>query len=391
MDLHFAWQAWHLATWTSTLRGRRGTYGTGLALVARLGWIWLRGRRRCLRGRRGTWQHRATLCVAGVALGDMDLHFAWQAWHLWHWAGSGGELGLDLAPWAPPLFAWQAWHLATWTSTLRGRRGTYGTGLALTPSLKHFVTHQLLHTIFVTPLCHTPAFTHHLSHHFVTHHVSHTIFHTPSFTHHLLHTIFKQLCHTPSFTHTTLSHPLFHTQLSHTHYLSHTTLSRTIFHTPSLTHDLSHHSVTHHLSHTVTDHLSHTTLSHTIFDTPSFTHVTDHLSHTPSFTHTHHLSPHHLSHTQLCHKPSFLHLLLCFSFLPRPRCNICCSLLEEVDLWGYPVLYFFIDNVLAEFTVAGTNCHRRMPKQLVGAPGCVRIYKGLKLLQRVMAWMHSFP
>ena len=31
MDLHFAWQA------RGTLRGSRGTYGTGLALVARLG------------------------------------------------------------------------------------------------------------------------------------------------------------------------------------------------------------------------------------------------------------------------------------------------------------------------------------------------------------------
>ena len=97
----------------------------------------------------------------------------------------------------------------------------------------------------------------------------------------------------------------------------------------------------HHLSHTVTDHLSHTTSSHTIFDTWSFTHhfVTHHLSHTifdtPSYTH--HLSPHHLSHTQLCHKPFFLHLLLCLSFLPRPRCKICWSLLEEVDLWGYAV------------------------------------------------------
>ena len=34
MDLHFAWQAWHLVTWIVTLRGRRGT---GLTLVARLG------------------------------------------------------------------------------------------------------------------------------------------------------------------------------------------------------------------------------------------------------------------------------------------------------------------------------------------------------------------
>ena len=31
--------------------------------------------------------------MAGVALGDIDRHFAWQAWHLWHWAGSGGALG----------------------------------------------------------------------------------------------------------------------------------------------------------------------------------------------------------------------------------------------------------------------------------------------------------
>jgi hypothetical protein len=80
--------------------------------------------------------------------------------------------------------------------------------------------------------------------------------------------------------------------------------------------------VTHHLSfrftyNFVTHHLSHTTLSHTIFHTPSFTY---------NFV-THHLSPHHL-----CHTPSFLHLLLCLSFLPRPRYNIRSSLLEEVDL-----------------------------------------------------------
>jgi len=37
MDLRFARQAWHLVTWIVTLRGRRSTYGTGLALVARLG------------------------------------------------------------------------------------------------------------------------------------------------------------------------------------------------------------------------------------------------------------------------------------------------------------------------------------------------------------------
>ena len=79
--LNFAWQAWHLATSIVTLRGMRGTYRTGLALVARLGLSCRRGRRRRLHGRRGTSRHPPSLCVAGVALGDIDRNFAWQAWH----------------------------------------------------------------------------------------------------------------------------------------------------------------------------------------------------------------------------------------------------------------------------------------------------------------------
>ena len=69
-DIHFrfAWQAWHLVTWTFVSRGRRGTYGTGLGLVARLGLLGCAGRR-------GT-------------------------------------------------FAWQAWRLVTSTFVLRGRCGT---------------------------------------------------------------------------------------------------------------------------------------------------------------------------------------------------------------------------------------------------------------------------
>ena len=67
-------------------------------------------------GRRGTWRHQASfhvagvalgdlsLCVAGVALGDMYLHFAWQAWHLWHWAGSGDALGPEWTVLARPSF-----------------------------------------------------------------------------------------------------------------------------------------------------------------------------------------------------------------------------------------------------------------------------------------------
>ena len=168
IDLHFAWQAWHVATSTCILRGRRGAYGTGLAPVARLGDIdvwryrpslcvagvalgnidvhsaWQawhlhpglalvarlvpsgrRCRRGCLRGRRGTWRHRPPLCVAGVARGNIDVHSAWQAWHL-YWAGSGGALGRH----RPPLCvagvargdidvhsAWQAWRLRHWAGS----------------------------------------------------------------------------------------------------------------------------------------------------------------------------------------------------------------------------------------------------------------------------------
>ena len=81
MDLGFAWQAWHLVTWTFVLRGRRGPSATGLvardARDARDAAVVLNGRRGTLR------------------------------------------------------FAWQAWHLVTWTFVLRGRCGTSGTGLAL--------------------------------------------------------------------------------------------------------------------------------------------------------------------------------------------------------------------------------------------------------------------
>ena len=58
-------------TWIVTLRARRGTYGSGLALVLRLV-----PRRRC---------DAAAFCVASVALCDIHLHFVWKAWHLMTW------------------------------------------------------------------------------------------------------------------------------------------------------------------------------------------------------------------------------------------------------------------------------------------------------------------
>ena len=128
IHLHFVWQAWHLMTWIVTLRGRRGTYGTGLALVAGLV-----PRRRC---------DAAAFCVAGVALGDIHVHFVWQAWHLMTWIVSlrsrRGTYGTGLALrnlhthnllthnllTHTTRFAWQAWHFVTSTFTLCGRRGT---------------------------------------------------------------------------------------------------------------------------------------------------------------------------------------------------------------------------------------------------------------------------
>ena len=85
-----------------------------------------------------TVRHPLSFHVAGVALGDIYLHFAWQAWHLWHWAGSGGALGPVLvAGDAAALcvasvalggihlrFTWQAWHFVASTLVLRGRCGT---------------------------------------------------------------------------------------------------------------------------------------------------------------------------------------------------------------------------------------------------------------------------
>ena len=93
---HFAWQAWHLVTSTCISHCKRGTLShppsfcvAGVALMALGGALGL-----VLVAR-----DAAALCVAGVALGDIDMRFTLQAW-----------------------------HTLTSTFVLRGRRGTYGTG-----------------------------------------------------------------------------------------------------------------------------------------------------------------------------------------------------------------------------------------------------------------------
>ena len=96
IDLSFAWQAWHLATSAFVSRGRRGAYMA-------LGVPWSCGDAAALRGRRGTWHHGHSICVTGVALGDIYICLAGLAL---------GEIDFR--------FAWQAWHLAAWTFHLQG-------------------------------------------------------------------------------------------------------------------------------------------------------------------------------------------------------------------------------------------------------------------------------
>ena len=124
---YFAWQACHL-----TLRGRRATWlhppwfrvaGVALGALGSGGALWSPGAPRHF-----AWQ--------GVALGDIHIRFAWQAWHLvtstFVSCGTRGTRGTGLclvarlslcalwSPGAPRHFAKQAWHLATFTFVLRG-------------------------------------------------------------------------------------------------------------------------------------------------------------------------------------------------------------------------------------------------------------------------------
>ena len=146
------WQAWHLAASTFVLRGRCATGALGGALGRR--WSPLVAVPRhfpwqawhlatsifvsC--GRHGTWRHPPAFHVAGVALGDIYLRFAWQVCYRLHLVARLVAVGRRWSPVTPRHFAWQAWrlatsiylrfmwqacHLATSTCVSRGRRGTW--------------------------------------------------------------------------------------------------------------------------------------------------------------------------------------------------------------------------------------------------------------------------
>ena len=125
---------WHLVTSTVVLRGRRGTHGT----------VWRAWSGFVARG-------AASLCVAGVPLGDIHLRFTLQTWHLvtstvvsrgtrgTHgtvWRAWSGFVARGAAPFCVAgvalgdihlRFTWQAWHKLASAVVLRGRRGTHGT------------------------------------------------------------------------------------------------------------------------------------------------------------------------------------------------------------------------------------------------------------------------
>ena len=167
--------------------------------------------------RRGTWRHPPSFHVAGAALGDIHLRFAWQE-HLatstfFAWCGGFGTWWHPRREWVHlsqiRLSYTKLCHAQSFTSLSLTHIATFRAQLCHTHnSFAHnFFTH-LSHTQLCHPqLCHTQSFTHSsltcnfsLTHIFVTHHLSDT------------HTIFL--------THNFVKRTIFHTQLC----LLHTTL-----------------------------------------------------------------------------------------------------------------------------------------------------------------------
>ena len=174
--------------------------------------------------------------------------FAWQAWHLRHWAGSGDALGRRGQPWHFVTAALLCGRRSTWLTSMwlwRGRRGFLGQVVRLVlgasiaavlcvagvgfGDIRLAFVQQAWHLVTSTWLsCRRSHTT--LSHNFVAHNsLSRTRTHT------LVQLFSAQLCHThtQNFFTQTFSHN-FVTHNSSTHdfifphnSLSHTTLSHT--------------------------------------------------------------------------------------------------------------------------------------------------------------------
>ena len=250
----------------------------------------------------------------------MDRHFAWQAWPLWHWAGSGGALGSQLTSLSPRLLAWQAWqacHLATWTVSLRGRRGTWRHWSSLCVAgvkliaLGWFLLRAWLpfDAVVVAAVGVAGVALGDIDLHFAW-----QAWHLVTSTLQVNHLSQIRLCHT----HTTLSRIIFHTRLSHmqlrphifatrnfathTHnFVAHSSFTHNFVTNNFVTHNfVTHNSFTHttlsqtNLSHTT---LSHTTLSQTIFHNYLFT--------LAQLFVTYNFLSYTIFHTHLCHRQLF--------------------------------------------------------------------------------------
>ena len=339
-----------------------------------------RGAAPLLRGRRGTWWHPLWFHVAGVALGDIHLRFTRQAWHnltstvvlrgrrLIHGTGwrPWARFSRAWRPWRSATSAWQAWPLVTSTFVwgalgpgfvARDVAAVCVAGVALGDIHFRF-TWQVWHLVTSTLVLRGRRGT-------ISHPTSFCVAGVaPSLTHLLSHTTLSHtIVHTPSFTPNFVKHHLWHT-------IFHTLLCHTpLCHTPSFTTPSS----THHLS---PPHFSHTTLSHTIFDTPSFTHhfVTHRLSHTtlshalfhtelsptPSFTtpsFTHHFVTHHLlPHHHLSHTTlshTIFHTQLCHTLSFTH--NFHTHHLSHTALSHTRTLSFFVTHHLSHSTLSLTT------------------------------------
>ena len=233
---HFAWQACHLVTSTVVSRGRHGTYGT-LAHATPAHTIFVT---QLCHAPSVTHTHIfVTHHLSHTSLSHTIFHtpsLSHTIFHIrtslshtifpTHLCHTPSFTPLCHAPFFPLAlgdihlhFAWQAWHLVTSTFVLHCKCGACGT-------LAHAT---LAHTIFHTQFCHTPSVTHtHTPSVTFTHHLSNTsLSHTFFVTHHL--------CHTPSFTHIFVTHHLSH--LFVTHHLSHIFVTHQLSHPPSFTHN----------------------------------------------------------------------------------------------------------------------------------------------------------
>ena len=252
-------------------------------------------------------------CVAGVALDDIDVTFVWQMWHLLQTVrfhdGLHGLSG-DICSWCqnmplPPLPTTESMVLArpVLAQLFRIQNSCH---------IQLLVLHtQLFHTqLFHIRDSHTPRFHNttflHLSQATLTCNSSQTVL----FTSHLSHLTLS--LHIPcSFTHTHLCHPQrFHRQLLHMHLFPRQLFHMHLFHTPNLSHATLPPTAPHQILHIQ---ILHQQLFHA------------HTTTNNSFTYN-------------SSKQSILHHLLCVSCLSCPASTACLQVLEEIDMWGFPVL-----------------------------------------------------